>query len=313
MTVAVGALWVVQHHYARLHTWAYLLTYGPQIFYVLPPLILTGFCLLLWQWRWLGYNLLLTLVVVQLFLRPAWPHFPPRYQASQRIRLVQWNVHNEYVHAADIARTLAALKPDIVCLQETLREPLREVVPGAASAHTHDVTTFTRGRITDWREIRLGELPNFRYGLETEVVLPQGRVKVLNVHLMSVQAPVPLGRRRGDPDLYWRSRQGRKLEFAALKHWAATTSGPRLVVGDFNTPPNTPDYRELSAWGRDAFAVGRGFGFTYPRSRPVLRIDHCWLLAGLRPVRTFTVETNRSDHRPVVTDFVPISGEKEAP
>jgi endonuclease/exonuclease/phosphatase (EEP) superfamily protein YafD len=51
----------------------------------------------------------------------------------------------------------------------------------------------------------------------------------------------------------------------------------------------------------DAFtASGFGFGFSYRSDLPVIRIDHAFVNRWVRPVRAQVLETQASDHRPLV-------------
>jgi vancomycin resistance protein VanJ len=76
-------------------------------------------------------------------------------------------------------------------------------------------------------------------------------------------------------------------------------------MGDFNTPPRTSLYRELTAQYKDAFeAAGYGFGWTYPSVRPLVRIDHILMNHRVEPRGCWVPKTSGSDHRPVVADLV---------
>ena len=78
-----------------------------------------------------------------------------------------------------------------------------------------------------------------------------------------------------------------------------------MVVGDLNSPPNSAIYRDLAAAALDAFgARGLGWGWTYRRDYPMLRIDYVFCGEGVRPVTAFTKDGKVSDHRLLVTDLV---------
>ena len=86
---------------------------------------------------------------------------------------------------------------------------------------------------------------------------------------------------------------------------AARCSGPVLVVGDFNTPPESPIFDEVWDGYTDAFsAAGWGWGYTFFGTKTMVRIDH--ILAS----RAWGVTACRvgqfigSPHRPVIADLV---------
>ncbi|MEO0561000.1 MAG: endonuclease/exonuclease/phosphatase family protein [Chloroflexota bacterium] len=113
-----------------------------------------------------------------------------------------------------------------------------------------------------------------------------------------------------DLDPAWRG-----LDIAGVLDRAAPDAQryPTLVVGDFNMTPKTDDYAAVSATYTDAFcAVGRGFGYTFPRPStystvsvrsivpPLARLDYVfhdddWLALDARPWD----RAGGADHLPV--------------
>jgi len=309
-TVGLLTVWVAEATFAERHLTTLLITYLPQAVWVAPVGLLTLLCLLLRQGRLFWFNLMLTLVAAVVLLRPSWPREGPTYQRAKRIRVVTWNVRGGPLRVVRLTSVLERLQPDIVCFQEAQRGSLQEALPGAEVAATHEVITFCRGQIVSSRPIRLGPYPNFRYGLETDLVLPQGHLKVLNVHWQVYQLLTwMMGLERGEEEINLRrslgwTRQARENECRVVLDWLAATPGPKLVVGDFNTPPNALLYRRMAERAVDSFTMGSGFGFTYRRNLPVVRIDYVWCADGLQPVSCFVVDGRKSDHRLVVADVI---------
>ena len=111
----------------------------------------------------------------------------------------------------------------------------------------------------------------------------------------------------------------RAAELIAARIEALPPAAPLVLLGDFNTLPDTPAYGLLSkllidvrtAAGTVTGPEGTFHGFTGKAER---RID--WIFArGLRPLRVRTDSTSRkgrypSDHFPVIAD---LAWEKEAP
>lgn len=76
---------------------------------------------------------------------------------------------------------------------------------------------------------------------------------------------------------------------------------PTLLLGDFNTPPNSTGHSLLSRSLRDSFgAVGAGFGYTYRADVPVWRIDYIWSSSELFPRASWVEASPLSGHRPVI-------------
>jgi endonuclease/exonuclease/phosphatase family metal-dependent hydrolase len=295
---------------------AFVLTYIPQL-PLLVPLIPTIFlCIIAWQWRLLGVNLGLLALGIALLMPPVLGRPQITDSPARRIRIVSWNAHEEHLNVPRMAKVLAELEPDIVCLQESRSARFAEALPGAQVAHTREVTTLTRGNIVDQEPLRLGPDPNHRWGMDTEIVLPQGRVRVLNVHyVIDVTGRLRQIKNPDEPERKFHTKRARALEQRAVLKWLTETEGARAVVGDFNTPPNADYYAQLEAKAVDAFgSVGRGWGFTFRRDRPLIRIDYVWCAGRLQPLKTFTVDGTVSDHRLLVTDLLlPAEAGKPAP
>lgn len=77
---------------------------------------------------------------------------------------------------------------------------------------------------------------------------------------------------------------------------------PVVVGGDFNAEPGTPTIkRMLDAGLRDAWTeCGQGDGLTFPAAAPVKRIDYLFLSEGLRCSSARVLESDASDHKPLL-------------
>lgn len=79
---------------------------------------------------------------------------------------------------------------------------------------------------------------------------------------------------------------------------------PTILLGDMNAPPDREELAPLFMRLRDAWKTGTGPGYTYPADVPVRRIDFV-LLGGPLTARSATVlETDASDHRPVIAQLM---------
>lgn len=312
----LAAVVFIQRRLPESNHLAFVLTYIPQLPLLLPLIPTIFLCIIAWQWRLLGLNLGLLALGIALLMPPVLGRQHIADDPARRIRIVSWNVHEEHRNVNRMAKVLAELKPDIVCLQESRSARFAEVLPGAQIAHTREVTTLTRGKIVDQEPLRLGPHPNHRWGIDTEIVLPQGRVRVLNVHyVIDVMGRLRQIKNPDEPERKFHTKRARALEQREVLRWLRETEGTRAVVGDFNTPPNADYYAQLQAQAIDAFGtVGRGWGFTFRRDQPLIRIDYVWCAGGLQPLKAFTRDGTVSDHRLLVTDvLLPSVAGKPAP
>jgi vancomycin resistance protein VanJ len=132
-------------------------------------------------------------------------------------------------------------------------------------------------------------------------------VTFISVHLASPRHgiyEVIHDRARGPADIQASSdRRWEQSEF--LAHEAAEVSGPKLLAGDFNTPPESAIYRGLWEPYTDAFtAAGWGWGYTFYGGRTTVRIDHIFAGRGWHCVHCWVGPDIGSPHRPVLADLV---------
>src|SRR5262245_4190076 len=141
------------------------------------------------------------------------------------------------------------------------------------------------------------------YELET----PLGLVHVFSLHTASD--------RQGIADTIHESRKGpaevransarRREQCAFVADRAAACRGPVLVMGDFNTPPESPIFPQVWAGYADAFSAGGwGWGYTYIGAHTTVRIDHVLTGPGWRVNRCWAGPFVGSQHRPVIAELV---------
>ena len=90
-------------------------------------------------------------------------------------------------------------------------------------------------------------------------------------------------------------RAARRLQTPAVVELAAPSSGPVLVLGDFNAT-----HLELRRLRNDGLVAGPGRTPTVRARVGGRRIDHVLAGGGARVLRTWTVATDASDHVPLV-------------
>jgi len=225
----------------------------------------------------------------------------------------------------DLERTAAAIKassPDLVALQEVdvhwsershfadeaavlsdrlgmqVRFARIYQIPGADSAappREFGVAILSRFPIVDFSNHEItrlstqqpnpvpAPLPGF---LEAKIDIGGVKVRVFNTHLDY----------RSDPRV-------REQQVMDMLGYIGNSSGPTLLFGDLNAPPDAKELRPLLARLRDAWPASEGMGFTYPAEAPVRRIDYV-LTSGEFRVKSATVpDVQASDHRPVVVEL----------
>lgn len=242
--------------------------------------------------------------------------------SGHEIRVLVYNIHagkdakgvDNLARVAELVRSTGA---DIALLQEVDRGTTRSGKadqPSILSARTgfhaafgktldyqggdYGIAVLSRWPITADSLISLPVLPpqersggsqEPRGALRAVIQVPGVPLEVLNTHIDASRE-----------DFY------RKQEMATLLQLAARSIGElrrsMLVGGDLNAEPGSAVIEMVRAGPlRDAWAeCGQGSGLSYPADRPVKRIDYLLLPPDWRCVRGSVLETDASDHRPVL-------------
>jgi len=218
---------------------------------------------------------------------------------------------------ARIATVIAQFEPDIVGLQEldvsrarsggidqacAIADALRMTAHFHPAMHVME-EQYGDAILTAWpsRLIKGAALPGLpwyralepRGALWAEIATPDGPLQIINTHFGLL------------PQEQW-------AQAAALTgaEWCAhpACAEPVIVMGDFNTVPGTRPYRDLAARLTDAQSLlQQRARATFPSIRPLLRIDHIFVSAGIE-VLAAEVALNAtariaSDHLPLMVDI----------
>jgi endonuclease/exonuclease/phosphatase (EEP) superfamily protein YafD len=129
-------------------------------------------------------------------------------------------------------------------------------------------------------------------------------IHVTNVHLETPRAGLELilqGRVSEGGEVLRRKSILRDIELRRAERWAREQGSPALIMGDFNTPPESRHLRRIYADWTDAFRhTGFGIGGTRLNGWIRARIDYvmaddAWIVVDAKPG-----EPVGSDHLPVV-------------
>lgn len=208
----------------------------------------------------------------------------------------------------DPTEDLKKWDPDLVFLQEVYPHRVKSMAE-ALYPERNDFRSYdTNGIITRYeirREVRNPMMRN----QQATIRLPSGReIEVVNIHLASAATDLRLwdAESRARHHL---NRDARRKELSVVLQVLEKTSSfpntPTIIAGDFNASATDVVHRQLSGKLDDAFAkAGRGWGNTFHRRFPILRIDHIYATRQFRPISCGVVVSPKTDHRMVVADYV---------
>lgn len=236
------------------------------------------------------------------------PGTPRAYGGRQVLRVATINWSGS---PGNFSPAIIQYQPDVVFIQEIphpyrLRQ-LNDVLFEGKGDYRYDAVkrcgVVVRGTIE--RQIRSQE---YRSQHLTVMLPSTRRIELVNLHLQAAATDMRLWRR----DCWRVHRINRKLRrgellfaLSVLKQHSPFPSRPTIMAGDFNAPAGDSIYRMLETDFVDAFGMsGVGWGNTYHRRLPILRLDHIYANDAFVPVRSSVVSIPESDHRMVVADLI---------
>ena len=220
---------------------------------------------------------------------------------GQGLTVMTVNLYGGRASTVAVSRMVRAQGVDVLAVSELTRDAadslrrsdIDELLPHAlTSANGFSNNTALLSRLP-LHSLPTSSLPDASARGQAATLPTAAGVTVCAVH--------PLTPVRGQTRA-WRSAQDE------LTAWAARTSAPTIVAGDFNASVDHPGMRHLQSTGlRDAHEVaGAGRPVTWPQGRtlpPFVQIDHV-LVRGLDVESATDVRVPGSDHDAVVARLV---------
>ncbi|MET8954317.1 endonuclease/exonuclease/phosphatase family protein [Streptomyces sp. NPDC004393] len=203
------------------------------------------------------------------------------------------NVNAENPDPAGTARAVAASGADVLALEELKASAVPVYEQALASTYKYHSVQGTVGLWSKYPlvhvrpvDIKLG----WTRAMRATVQAPAGEVAVYVAHMPSVRVKLAAG---------FTARQ-RDTSADALGEAIADESLSRVILlGDLNGTMNDRALNAVTSQMRSTQgAVGSGFGFSWPASFPMARIDQI-MVRGLDPVSSWTLPRTGSDHLPI--------------
>ncbi|GAA0949383.1 MULTISPECIES: endonuclease/exonuclease/phosphatase family protein [Streptomyces violaceusniger group] len=219
--------------------------------------------------------------------------FSDKSGSGGELTVVTHNVNAENADPTGTAKDVAASGADVVALEELTDSAVPTYERALAGTYRYHTVQGTVGL---WSKYPLsGTKPvNIKLGwtraLRTAVATPRGEVGVYVAHLPSVRVKFNAGFTAGQRDDSAEAL-GQAIAREPLKKV--------ILLGDLNGTMNDRALAPVTAQMRSAQgAAGDGFGFSWPASFPMARIDQI-MVRGLDPVSAWALPRTGSDHLPL--------------
>ncbi|MEU3826874.1 hypothetical protein GT045_25460 [Streptomyces sp. SID486] len=203
------------------------------------------------------------------------------------------NVNADNPDPAGTATDVAGSGADVLALEELPASsvPVYEKALGPTYKYHAVVGTvglWSKYPMTDVRavDIKLG----WKRAMRATVTTPRGPVAVYVAHMPSVRVKMQAG---------FTARQRDKSADALGEAIADESLGRVVLLGDLNGTMNDRSLNAVTSQLRSTQgAAGSGFGFSWPASFPMARIDQI-MVKGVEPEKSWTLPRTGSDHLPV--------------
>ena len=218
------------------------------------------------------------------------------------IRILTANLYNGRARPAAFAAALDEVQPDVVAVQE-LSENAAAVLGEWGMSRLLDPNSCKTGMGLAVRAEATFDRLDFPHRDPVRARFDGARWGFRDIEVVAAHLVNPISRP-------WKlSRTRRVAEAAAIERVLGDPADTRVVVGDFNSSPIWPLYRQIAANATDA-AVAAGtaqatWGY-FSWSPAMLRIDHAFV-QGAVPLATRPVRIAGSDHRALVVDLAPVA------
>ncbi|MFV5990915.1 endonuclease/exonuclease/phosphatase family protein [Streptomyces sp. NPDC056231] len=203
------------------------------------------------------------------------------------------NVNAGNPDPAGTARKVAGSGADIIALQELPSGQVSTYEAALADRFPHHSVQGTVGLWSKYPmsntrpvDIKMG----WTRAMRSTVTTPKGEVAVYVAHMPSVRVKLHAG---------FTANQRDDSADALGEAIAHERLGKVILLGDLNGTMNDRSLNEVTSQMRSTQgAAGHGFGFSWPASSPMARIDQI-MVKGVEPMSSWTLPATGSDHLPI--------------
>ncbi|MGO8670476.1 MAG: endonuclease/exonuclease/phosphatase family protein [Capsulimonadaceae bacterium] len=302
MACVIALIWCGETGFAM--SWlSVALTWMPQEFLLVPPAILLVCSLFGSNQLSLVINIG-SLAFVSIFMLGG--HVTMNNAvAGDTVRVMTFDVDQWANPATDVVKVVEDARPTVFCLEESGSDHARSLqviekqLPSYRFLHRGGITIGSKYRMREREVVPLLTSDPSQTALVATVYGEPRPFVLVALTMLACDKD----KAAKDPGGYLNTFiHARTDEANTLLTTVKDITLPMVICGDFNGPPQSIGYRDLSNLYTDAFAqTGSGFGFTAPASLPMVRSDAV-LLSGMVAHAYWVPRVPGNGHRPAVVD-----------
>lgn len=295
----------------RIYPWFNLLSLGFPVL-ITAYVLLTVFWVFVWKKRAIVFA-----AFGLLFLNPVkrWVNYSAEKKETSDLKIISLNAKGGTMGIKNIEDYVDSQNADVVLLQEHVRDyNFKGMGKGRGDVI---VSISSKYKIIDQKElIESNSETNNAYANQTDIEIKGNTYRFINVYLQPFKFEKSMVKLKGNSDedeqklkdIVKRLIPTFKMhqdQVAAVRKGIDESPYPVILVGDFNSVPNSYEYYHLGKGLKDAFVeAGRGSATSFHDYKFPIRIDYVFTSESIQPLSYKVDRSVRiSDHYPVVATF----------
>lgn len=284
------------------------------------PVLIIAYTGLTFFWIFTGKKRAVLFIVLGLiFINPVkrWVNYSSDRTGVSDLKIVSFNAKGGTRGVKEIEQYLNAQNADIILLQEHGNLQDYHLKGYEKGKSDFIISTFSKYKIIDQKELIDSDIEiNNAFANQTDIEIKGKIYRFINVYLQPFKFEKDMIKLKGNSgedeqkvkDIVKRLLPTFKMhqeQVAAIRKGIEGSPYPVILVGDFNSVPNSYEYYHLGEGLQDAFVeVGKGSATSFHDYKFPIRIDYVFVSPSIQPL-SYKVDrsVSISDHYPIISTF----------
>lgn len=297
----------------KIFPWFNLLSLGFPVL-VIGYILLTFFWIFSWKKR-----AFLFMFLGLIFIGPVkrWVNYSSDKKQSADLKIVSFNIKAGGFGVENIEKYINSLNADVVLLQEYGGDKKYEFTGLKSGQETQLISIYSKYKIIDQKQLIDSNYEyNNAYANQTDIEIKGKIYRFINVYLQPFKFEKSMVKLNGNSDADEEKLKNivkrliptfkmHQEQVEKVRKGIDNSPYPVILVGDFNSVPNSYEYYHLSEGLKDAFVeVGKGSATSFHDYKFPIRIDYVFSSKTIEPI-SYKVDRSvkLSDHYPVISTF----------